>query len=85
MKDCFNAGEYSGHCGHHDHYQQGGGWTPRSYVFCVLLGKQIYTAPVVPQMKGHMLEPFTMLLPDDCPVKRGAGQMSLFEGALNGL
>jgi len=78
MKDCFNAGEHSGHCDHHSHFQQGGGWTPRAYVFCTLLGGEVYTEPPIPIMRGHALEPFTMCLPDTCPVKRGAGQMTLF-------
>ena len=77
MKDCHTAGEYGSPCEHQDHFQQGGGWTPRSYVYCTLLKEKIYTEPPVPKIAGHTLEPYVLLLPDTCPVKRGAGQLKL--------
>ncbi|WP_156784660.1 hypothetical protein [Thermosinus carboxydivorans] len=60
-KHCFSYP----HCGYKDYFQSGGGWTPRSYVYCKLIGAEVYVEP--PDADGVMKPIEKVLLPDKCP------------------
>lgn len=65
-KHCINCGEANDWCKYGDHFQAGGGWSPRSFIFCTLLKGKVYVEP--PQADDHPgNEIKKVLIPVTCP------------------
>ncbi|MBO8169322.1 MAG: hypothetical protein H0Z35_09095 [Thermoanaerobacteraceae bacterium] len=51
-----------------DHFQAGGGWSPRSFIFCELLGGKVFVEPPVAGSNGHYEDIKKILMPVTCPM-----------------
>lgn len=76
---CCNAEPHGGCCRHMGFWQQGGGWSDRTFIYCDAFDKKVYLDPPIPSDKQVWDKDYYYLIPDDCELLRPNGQMSIFE------
>lgn len=81
---CCNVEPYGGYCKHMGHWQEGGGWSPKTYIYCDALHRKVYLEPDIPNEKQIHERDYYYLLPDNCELLRPKGQMSMFELLMEG-
>ncbi|GAQ24246.1 hypothetical protein [Tepidanaerobacter syntrophicus] len=72
---CCNAGPYGSCCKHMGGWQEGGGWSERSFIFCDYLKTEIYMEPPIPKPD----EDFVISMPEKCPMRYPTGQINIID------
>jgi|GEM_PF-6378808 len=76
---CCNVEPYGGCCEHMGCWQEGGGWSDRTYIYCDYLGRKVYLEPAIPDRRQIEEHDYYYLIPDECPVRQRGVQMSIFD------
>lgn len=76
---CCNVEPHGGCCDYKSHWQQGGGTSDRTYIYCDALHCRVYLDPPIPTREQSHKEDFYFLIPDECPVLRTEAQLSIFD------
>lgn len=74
---CLRSGIYHSACEYCAYYQEGCGWSPRSFIWCTLLQTKIFFNPPIPRMFEE--NDAVAQIPTTCPkLKEISPQLSLF-------
>jgi hypothetical protein len=80
---CCNVEPYGGCCEHMGCWQEGGGWSDRTFIYCDYLGCRVHLEPAIPDRQQVKESDYYYLLPNDCPVRGNVGQLDIFKLLLN--
>lgn len=76
---CCNTEPNGGCCEYMEHWQEGGGWSDRTYIYCGYLHHRIYLDPPIPNEKQIRDGDYYYLIPNDCPIRGQGVQMTIFD------
>lgn len=78
-QQCCNAEPHGGWCPYMGHWQEGGGWSDKTYIYCEALHTRVYLDPPIPTWEQKREGDYYYLLPDNCELLRPGGQITMFE------